>query len=60
MLNTTSRNRRIQLMDNQDNRQQEIGKKLGPTNLENLPGYIQSFTHLFNKNKFKKLPNRRE
>ena len=37
----------------QDNR--EIGKEPDKTNLENLLDYIQSFTHLFNKKKFKKL-----
>jgi len=33
----------------------EIGKELDKTNSENLPEYIQPFTHLFNKKKFKKL-----
>ena len=33
----------------------EIGKELDKTNPENLPEYIQPFTHLFNKKKFKKL-----
>jgi len=39
---------------------QEIGKKPNPTNLENLPEYIQPFTYLFNKKKFEKLPERWE
>ena len=42
-------------MNNQDNRQQEIGKKLDPMNSEGLPEYIQPFTYLFNKKKFEKL-----
>ena len=33
----------------------EIGKELNKTNLEDLPGYIWPFTHLFNKKKFEKL-----
>jgi len=36
--------------------QQEIGKELDPTNPKDLPEYIQLFIHLFNKKKFKKLP----
>ena len=42
----------------QDN--SEIGKEPDKTNLEDLPEYIQPFTHLFNKKKFEKLPERRE
>ena len=38
----------------------EIGKEPDPTNPEDLPKYIQPFIHLFNKKKFKKLPERRE
>jgi len=38
----------------QDNR--EIVKELDKTNLKDLPDYIQPFMHLFNKKKFKKLP----
>ena len=45
-------------MDNQDKEQQEIGKKLDLTNLEDLPEYIQLFTYLFNKKKFEKLLER--
>ena len=33
----------------------EIGKGLDRINPENLPKYIQPFTHLFNKKKFEKL-----
>ena len=42
-------------MDVQDKEQQEIGKELNPTNLEDLSEYIQPFIHLFNKKNFKKL-----
>jgi len=55
--------RRIKAMENTDTKEQdngEIGKELDKTNLENLPDYIQPFTHLFNKKKFKKLPERHE
>ena len=38
----------------------EIGKEPDKTNLEDLLEYIQLFTHLFNKKKFKKLPERQE
>ena len=34
----------------------EIGKEPDKMNPEDLPEYIQLFTHLFNKKKFKKLP----
>jgi len=33
----------------------EIGKEPNKMNPEDLPDYIQPFTHLFNKKKFKKL-----
>ena len=33
----------------------KIGKELDKTNPEDLSEYIWLFTHLFNKNKFKKL-----
>ena len=51
---------RIQVIDEKDNRQQEIEKEPGPTNPEDLSDYIQPFMHLFNKKKFKKLPERQE
>ena len=38
----------------------EIGKEPDKTNPEDLPEYIRPFTHLFNKKKFEKLPERRE
>ena len=52
--------RRTQVTDTQDNRWQEVGKEPDPTNPENLLDYIWLFTHLFNKKKFEKLPERRE
>ena len=38
----------------------EIGKEPDTTNPEDLPEYIRSFTHLFNKKKFENLPKRRK
>jgi len=38
----------------------KIGKEPDKTNSEGLPDYIRPFTHLFNKKKFEKLPERRE
>jgi len=38
----------------------KIGKESDKKNPEDLPDYIQPFTYLFNKKKFKKLPERRE
>ena len=35
-------------------------KEPDPTNPKNLLKYVQPFTHLFNKKKFKKLPERQE
>ena len=42
----------------QDN--SKVGKKPNKINPEDLQEYIQPFTHLFNKKKFKKLSERRE
>jgi len=51
----------IQLQEKQGNgNNREIGKKPDKTNPEDLPGYIRLFTYLFNKKKFKKLPERCE
>ena len=47
-------------MDNRVQDNSEIGKEPDKTNLEDLPEYIHPFTHLFNKKKFEKLPERRE
>jgi len=38
----------------------EIGKEPDKTNPKDLPKYIRPFTHLFNKKKVEKLPERRE
>ena len=38
----------------------KIGKEQDTTNPEDLLEYIRPFTHLFNKKKFEKLPERRE
>ena len=50
-------------METTDNKEQdngEIGKEPDKMNLEDLPKYIQPFTHLFNKKKFNKLLERCE
>ena len=46
--------------DNQKQDNGEIGKEPDKTNTEDLPKYIWPFTHLFNKKKFEKLPERQE
>jgi len=46
--------------DNQEQDNGEIGKEPDKTNPEDLPKYIQPFTHLFNKKKFEKQPERCE
>ena len=51
----TLRTRRIQLIEDIGKEYQKINKEPDTTNLENLPKYIQSFTYLFKKKKFKKL-----
>ena len=53
----------METMGTTDNKGQdngEIRKEPDKTNPEDLPDYIQPFTHLFNKKKFKKLPERHE
>jgi len=55
--------RQTKAMETKENQEQntgEIGKELDKTNLEELPEYIRPYTHLFNKKKFEKLPERRE
>ena len=47
-------------MDTTEQDNGEIGKESDKTNSEDLPEYIQLFTHLFNKKKFEKLPERWE
>jgi len=51
-----SKTRRTQVTETTTQDNGEIGKELDKTNPEDLPEYIQPFTHLFNKKKFKKLP----
>ena len=46
--------------DKQEQNNSEIGKEPDKMNPEDLPKYIQPFTHLFNKKKFEKLPERCE
>jgi len=52
--------RRQMAMDKMEQDNGKISKEPNKTNLENLPDYIWPFTHLFNKKKFKKLPERQE
>jgi len=52
--------RRTKATDNTEQDNGKIGKELDKTNLEDLPDYIRPFMHLFNKKKFKKLPERCE
>jgi len=55
------KSRRTKTMETMDNKEQdngEIGKEPDKTNPEDLPEYIQPFTHLFNKKKFEKLLER--
>ena len=52
--------RRQMAMDKMEQDNGKIGKEPDKTNLEDLPDYIRPFTHLFNKKKFEKLPERRE
>jgi len=54
------RTRRTQAMENKEQDNREIGKEPNTTNPEDLLEYICLFTHLFNKKKFKKLPEQRE
>ena len=50
----------MEIMDNKEQDNGEIGKEPDKMNPENLPEYIQAFTNLFNEKKFKKLPERHE
>ena len=50
--------RRQMAMDKIEQDNGEIGKEPDKTNPEDLPDYIRPFTHLFNKKKFEKLPER--
>jgi len=55
-----SRRTKETAMDKTEQDDGEIGKEQDTTNPEDLPEYIQPFTHLFNKKKFEKLPEQRE
>ena len=48
------------MKDNQEQDNSEIGKKPDKMNPEDLLEYIRPFTHLFNKKKFERLPERHE
>ena len=50
----------METVDNKEQNNGEIGKEQDKMNPEDLPEYIWPFTHLFNKKKFKKLPERCE
>ena len=52
--------RRNKTMETTTTDNSEIGKEPDKTNPEDLLDYIRPFTHLFNKKKFEKLPERRE
>ena len=61
--NIQFKSRRTKATETTDNKKQnnrEIRKELDKTNSEDLPEYIWPFTHLFNKKKFEKLPERCE
>jgi len=47
--------RRTQAMESKEQDNGKISKEPDVTNPEDLPKYIQPFTHLFNKKKFEKL-----
>jgi len=52
--------RRQMAMDKTEQDNGKISKEPNKTNPEDLPDYIQPFTHLFNKKKFEKLLERQE
>ena len=54
------KSRRNKATDTMEQDNGEIGKEPDKTNPEDSPEYIQLFTHLFNKKKFKKLLERHE
>ena len=54
----TFNTRRIKATETTEQNNGEIGKEPDKMNPEDLPEYIQPFTHLFNKKEFKKLPER--
>ena len=56
----TRRTKATKTMETKEQDNGEIGKEPDRTNPKDLPEYIRPFTHLFNKKKFKKLPERYE
>ena len=56
----TRRTKAMETIETKEQDNSKIGKKLDRTNPKDLPEYIQPFMHLFNKKKFKKLPERHE
>ena len=52
--------KRAQATDTQNKGQHKIEKEPDLINTEDLPEYIWPFTYLFNKKKFKKLPEQQE
>ena len=52
--------RRTQATETKEKNNREIEKEPDTMNLEDLPDYIQLFTHLLNKKKFEKLPEQQE
>ena len=56
----SKRTKATETMDNKKQNNGEVRKEPDKTNPEDLPEYIWPFTYLFNKKKFKKLPERRE
>ena len=54
------RTKTTEIIDNKEQNNRKIGKELDKMNPEDLPEYIRPFTHLFNKKKFKNLPERHE
>ena len=57
---SSRRTKDTEMKDNQEQDNSEIGKEPDKMNPEDLLEYIRPFTHLFNKKKFEKLPERRE
>jgi len=52
--------RRTKATDTTEQDNGKVRKEPDKTNSEDLPDYIRPFTHLFNKKKFKKLPEKHE
>jgi len=59
-IRSNSRRTKEIAMDKMEQDNGKIGKESDKMNPEDLPEYIRPFTHLFNKKKFEKLPERRE